>query len=111
VTEHYNSVLEITVSFLAIHKWAPDIYIGPSFCRGEPERERISRAILGEGDFLFQELKECLRDAERMGGMEPDRLVRIIRGRLRRMKDLIQWNRCGKHFRRDVSWIEEGRET
>jgi hypothetical protein len=26
--EHYNSVLEITVSFLGIHKWEPDIYIG-----------------------------------------------------------------------------------
>ncbi len=27
-TEHYDSVLEITVSFLRIHKWEPDIYIG-----------------------------------------------------------------------------------
>jgi hypothetical protein len=27
-TEHYNSVLEITVSFLGIYKWEPDIYIG-----------------------------------------------------------------------------------
>ncbi len=27
-TEHYNSVLEITVSFLGIHKWKPEIYIG-----------------------------------------------------------------------------------
>jgi hypothetical protein len=27
-TEHYNYVLEITVSFLGIHKWEPDIYIG-----------------------------------------------------------------------------------
>jgi hypothetical protein len=27
-TEHYNSVLEITVSFLEIHKWKPDIKIG-----------------------------------------------------------------------------------
>jgi hypothetical protein len=26
-TEHYNSVLERTVSFLGIHKWEPDIYI------------------------------------------------------------------------------------
>jgi len=25
---HYNSVLEITVSFLGIHKWEPDINIG-----------------------------------------------------------------------------------
>ncbi len=34
-TEHYNSVLEISVSFLGIHRWEPDIYIGfltgPSF--------------------------------------------------------------------------------
>jgi hypothetical protein len=35
-TEHYNSFLGITVSFLGIHKWEPDIYIywiltGPSF--------------------------------------------------------------------------------
>ncbi len=29
-TEHYNSVLEITVSFKVIHKWEPDIYIGLS---------------------------------------------------------------------------------
>jgi len=27
-TEHYNSVLEITVSFLGIHTWEPDIYLG-----------------------------------------------------------------------------------
>jgi hypothetical protein len=27
-TEHYNSVLQIVVSFLGIHKWEPDIYIG-----------------------------------------------------------------------------------
>jgi hypothetical protein len=27
-TEHYNSVLEITVSFLGVYKWEPDIYIG-----------------------------------------------------------------------------------
>ncbi len=27
-TEHYNSVLEITVSFLGIHNWEPDFYIG-----------------------------------------------------------------------------------
>jgi hypothetical protein len=27
-TEHYNSVLEITVSFLGIHKWEPGNYIG-----------------------------------------------------------------------------------
>ncbi len=27
-TEHYNYVLEITVSFLGIHKWEPDIYTG-----------------------------------------------------------------------------------
>jgi hypothetical protein len=26
--EHYNSVLEITVSFLGIFKWEQDIYIG-----------------------------------------------------------------------------------
>ena len=27
-TEQYNSFLEITVSFLGIRKWEPDIYIG-----------------------------------------------------------------------------------
>ncbi len=27
-TEHINSVLEITVSILRIHKWEPDIHIG-----------------------------------------------------------------------------------
>jgi hypothetical protein len=29
-TEYYNSVLEVTVSFLGIHRWEPDIYIGIS---------------------------------------------------------------------------------
>ncbi len=29
-TEHYNSVLDLTVSFLGVHKWEPDIYIGLS---------------------------------------------------------------------------------
>jgi hypothetical protein len=37
--KHYISVLEITVSFMGIHKWEPDIYIGfsPALhlqCRG-----------------------------------------------------------------------------
>ncbi len=32
-TEHYNSVWEITVLFLGIHKWKPDIYIGFSPAR------------------------------------------------------------------------------
>jgi hypothetical protein len=27
-TEHHNSVLEITISFLGIYKWEPGIYIG-----------------------------------------------------------------------------------
>ncbi len=27
-TEHYNYCLEVSVSFLGIHKWEPDIYIG-----------------------------------------------------------------------------------
>jgi hypothetical protein len=27
-TEHYNSILEITDSFMGIHKWETDIYIG-----------------------------------------------------------------------------------
>ncbi len=27
-TEHFNSILETTVSFLGVHKWKPDIYIG-----------------------------------------------------------------------------------
>jgi hypothetical protein len=27
-TVHYTSVLEITISFLGIRKWEPDIYIG-----------------------------------------------------------------------------------
>jgi hypothetical protein len=27
-TENFNSVLEITISFLGIHKWEPNIYIG-----------------------------------------------------------------------------------
>jgi hypothetical protein len=40
-TEHYNSVLEITVLFLVIHKLEPDIYIGfsPALhlqCRADP---------------------------------------------------------------------------
>jgi hypothetical protein len=26
--EHYNSVLEITVTFLGMHKWEPDIDVG-----------------------------------------------------------------------------------
>jgi hypothetical protein len=46
-TEHYNSVLEITVSFLGILKWEPDIYIGfspvpefidPVFTKTSPKR-------------------------------------------------------------------------
>ncbi len=43
VTEHYYCVWEITVLFLAIHKWEPDIYIAfsPALhfqCRDIPMR-------------------------------------------------------------------------
>jgi hypothetical protein len=48
-TEHYNSVLEITVSFLGIHKWEPDIYIGFSpalHLQGTTQIDLISFAIV-----------------------------------------------------------------
>ncbi len=49
---------------------------------------------------------ECLQDVERTQGKELDRLVRIIEGRLRRIKDptvdLVQ-----EAIRREVSLIEE----
>ncbi len=38
-TEHYNSVLALTVSFLGIHKWEPDIYVvshRPFICSVHP---------------------------------------------------------------------------
>ncbi len=46
-TEHYDYVLEITVSFLGIHKWEPDIYIGFSLafiCSVQDEHCRIAGA-------------------------------------------------------------------
>ena len=49
--------------------------------------EHFVRTILCEGDFLSQKLKECLRELEKMRGMEHDILVGIIEGRKRRIKD------------------------
>jgi hypothetical protein len=45
-TEHYNFVLEITVSFLGIHEWEPGIYIGfsPALhlqCAGNRQYKKI----------------------------------------------------------------------
>jgi hypothetical protein len=36
-TEHDNSVLEITVSFLGIHEWEPEIY-RPFICSVKPAK-------------------------------------------------------------------------
>jgi hypothetical protein len=51
-TECYNSVLEITVSFLGIQKWEPGIYIGfsPALhlqelqCRGKRKKRNMMHA-------------------------------------------------------------------
>jgi hypothetical protein len=50
-TEHYNCVLEIIVSFLGIHKWEPDIYIGFSLalhlqCRYSGNKRLYSVSLL-----------------------------------------------------------------
>ncbi len=50
-TEHCNSVLEITFSFLEIHKWEPDIYIGfsPALnlqCRSDKDFRPLSNPVL-----------------------------------------------------------------
>jgi hypothetical protein len=50
-TEHYNSVLEITVSFLGIHKWEPDINIGFSPAL-HLQCENISSKLELQADFL-----------------------------------------------------------
>jgi hypothetical protein len=61
-SEHYNSVLEITVSFLGIHKWEPDIYIGFSQALHLQSRRNL---------FLFCLYKvtvqiKCLQDTMRL---------------------------------------------
>ncbi len=69
-TEHCNSVLEITVSFLVIHKWEPDIYIGfspalplqcsvwyhhlPSCQKGIFYREAVQSHCVKAGPKLFE---------------------------------------------------------
>jgi hypothetical protein len=84
-TEHYNSVLEITVSFLGIHQWEPDFYIGfsPALhlpCMGigawlvTAERERLRatgklvRKGLGMGKDACEIVVYCLTG--RMWGKE-----------------------------------------
>jgi hypothetical protein len=44
-TEHYNSVLEITVSFLGLHKWEPGILTGPSFAVWMREDGKIGNVV------------------------------------------------------------------
>jgi hypothetical protein len=57
VTEDYNSVLEITVSFLGIHKWEPDIYIGFStalICSVLVSKRRADEALLNKENIAAQ---------------------------------------------------------
>jgi hypothetical protein len=49
-TEHYNSVLEITVSFLAKHNWEPEMYIGFSPARPFICSVAVGRAEIGTRD-------------------------------------------------------------
>jgi hypothetical protein len=62
-TEHYNSILKIIVSFLGIHKWEPDIYIGfspalhlqceqISGTHGSASKNMISYVLLSRGRIL-----------------------------------------------------------
>jgi hypothetical protein len=44
-TEHYNSVLEITVLFLGIHKWEPAIYIAFSIRWCVKTTDKLMNAI------------------------------------------------------------------
>jgi hypothetical protein len=58
-TEYYKFVLEITVSFLGIHKWEPDIYFGFSpalhlHCVVYIRIKTVSTAI-----YLHADLLEC----------------------------------------------------
>jgi hypothetical protein len=39
------------------------------------ERERIARAIMGEGEFLSEELKEFLKEIEELHGLAAGRLA------------------------------------
>ena len=50
------------------------------------ERERIAHAILNGEGFLSEEMKERLREIEYRRGIPPGKLVRIIEGRIKRMK-------------------------
>jgi hypothetical protein len=66
-TEHYNSVLEITVSFLGIRKLEPDIYIefSPTLhlqCRVEKRQQEKKRgpiAIYSSLILIVCNLQEC----------------------------------------------------
>jgi hypothetical protein len=61
-TEPYNSVLEITVSFLEIHQWEPDIYIGfsPTFiCNG--------RYLVFCSKFIQETKRDTLTNTSRAG--------------------------------------------
>jgi hypothetical protein len=51
-TEHYNSVLEITVLFLGIHKWDPDIYIAFSIRWCVETMDELMNAIGAGGALL-----------------------------------------------------------
>ncbi len=52
--EHYNSSLEITVSYLGIHKWEPDIYSG--FSPALHLQCRIWESIIYLVDIVVHEL-------------------------------------------------------
>jgi hypothetical protein len=75
-TEHYNTHLELTVSFLGIHKWEPDIYIEFSaalhlqsvLLHSDANRKRVTNWYMGAGCLL------CFVNSDRpvFGVSQPD---------------------------------------
>jgi hypothetical protein len=70
------------------------------------ERKKIARAILGEGEFLSEELKDFLRELEVLHGLAAGQPARSIKGRLKSLKE-ASVEQMREAIKREMRAIEE----
>ena len=110
-TEHYNSVLEITVSFPGIHKWEPYIYIEDHRpfilqCNKEMKGGCVWHAhIQGQSVLVFVKLSVQLNKADNHDGFN---VLPILCGRTIRDMFLVHFLLCISFIMFPNSSVQDG---
>jgi hypothetical protein len=90
-TEHYNSVLEITFSFLGIHKWEPDIHIGFSFA--VPDTLQLAQ-LLATVNCKFQLLEYSICTQRTVIAQ----IMHVLQGQRSKAREPSLWNSYTKRI-------------